>query len=265
MFKTYHATKSVFITVIFLFFSSVVSAGSEKLMAIKAAKITAERGIMESLAGLKIRAKGQFEDQFNHNISLDSKSAALVKGVEYIKIVYDKEKGIAEVTAELKAHQIKTVLGDTVDYKGKAISRVGFGASNSKAAQPLLALRAAELDAYQEMAKVIVGAEMTSKTSVKNFITTSDDIRIELMAAIYGSDVVAYGWDGEDAYMTIQMELGNIKDILGQEINYDGDVVRVTGNGTMVDDYKIDVARSNKKQSRLKIYEQSIDIPLPAN
>ncbi|MES9858624.1 MAG: hypothetical protein ABW166_18765 [Sedimenticola sp.] len=241
-----------------------VNAGSAKLMAVKAAKASAERGIMESLAGLKVRSKEEFEDQFRHNVTIDTKSAALIKGVEFTEIIYDKEKGVAQVTARLNANKVKAVLGDIVDYKGKAITRIGFGASNATAAKPLLALRAAELDAYKEMAKRIIGAEMTSKTKVKNFLTTSDKIRINIMAAIYGSEVEAYGWEGDDAFVTIKMAVGHIRDVLGQDIEHEGEIIRVTGYGTMVDDYDPDAGDGVAAVQQVRVIEKSINMPMPS-
>lgn len=213
-------------------------AGNKKLMTINAAKVLAERAIVESVIGLKIRSTERVENMVAAHQRIDAKTAANVKGIEYSDIVYDKAKDIAKVTAQITLGRVRTIIGKRINWGNKTIERVAFATSTEANAGPLRALRAAELDAYSQLAKQIVGFNLESKTTVENYITRNDDARTRLLAAIYGAKLVGYRWDAEgDAYVKLSLNMGEVDDILGQRINYNGTVLEVEGSGAQTDDF----------------------------
>ena len=76
-------------------------AGNKKLMTVNAAKILAERAVIESVVGLKLRATDKVENLVATHMKIEAKTAAEVKGINYSDIIYDSAKDIAKVTAEL--------------------------------------------------------------------------------------------------------------------------------------------------------------------
>ena len=68
-------------------------------------------------------------------------------------------------------------------------------AQPSGAAQKAMARRAAELDAYRKMSETIKGFQITSKTTVKDFVTESDEIQAQFQTFIRGIRIV-----GEPVY-----------------------------------------------------------------
>ena len=213
-------------------------AGNKKFMTINAAKVLAERAIVESVIGLKIRTSELVQDMVAIHQRIDAKTAANIKGVEFTDIVYDKAKDIAKVTARINLGRVRTIVGKTINWRNRNIERVAFATSTRANAGALKALRAAELDAYSQLAKRIVGFKLISNTTVENYILKSDEAKTRLLAAIYGANLVSYRWDADgDAYVKLSLQMGEVEDILGQKINYGGTIIEVEGSGATKDDF----------------------------
>ena len=218
--------------------STTALAGSKKLMTVKAAKVTAERAIIESVIGMKIRSTEHVQNMVGQDYRIQAKTMSAIKGINYEDIVYDKQKDIAKVVATIKVGKVSNIVGRNVDYGTMIIKRVGFATSTPSNAGPLRALRAAELDAYSELGKKIVGFKLKSKTSVENFILKNDEIQTKMMAAIYGAQLVSYRWDEDgDAYVTLRLAVSQVEDVLRQRLDYQGQYIEVEGSGAQEDDF----------------------------
>jgi len=247
---------------------SCAYAGNKKLMTVNGAKVVAERAVAESVVGLKIRSTDTVENLVSKHVKIESKVFAAVKGIKYTDIVYDKEKDIAKVTAEMTVNRVQNIVGGDVYYGDMVIKRVGFATSTPAMAKPLQALRAAELDAYKQLAKQIVGFKIGSKTTVENYILKSDVIKAKVLAAIWGAELVGYRWDADgDAYVTLRLKTGIVNDVMGQSINYNGEVIEVEGVGAQTDDFAdiVDAKKADNNLTRVgvEIREGTIDIPTP--
>lgn len=215
-------------------------AGNKKIMTVRAAKIIAERGIVESIYGLKIRSSESVENMIAAGFEgkTEVKTEAEIRGIKISEVVYDAEKDIAQATATIRLDKMTNIDGQELDFKGKTFTRVGFATSTPAMANPLKALRAAELDAYKQLAKRIVGFTLESQTTVENYILTSDIVKSKVLATIYLSRVTDYGWDPQgDAYVKMSVNTSEVSEILGQNIIDVDDVIEVEGQGAQGDDY----------------------------
>ncbi len=244
-------------------------AGNKKFMTINAAKVLAERAIVESVIGLKVRGNEKVEDIIAASVTIEAKTAAEIKGVEYVDIVYDAAKDIAKVTAEIKVGRISNIVGRRINYGDLTIRRVAFATSTPANAAPLQALRAAELDAYKQLAKKIIGFKIKGSSSVENFILKSDDVEAKFMVALYGAELVGYRWDNEgDAYVKLSIRLGLIEDVLGQRLEYNNQVIEVEGTGAQRDDFSEAqqqqpvTEEGGQRQFGTQIREGSLDVPV---
>ena len=246
--------------------AQVAVAGNKKLMTVNAAKVAAERAIVESVIGLKVRSSERVEDLVAQEVTVDAKTAAAIKGIEYADAIYDPEKDIAQVVATIKLGRVTNIIGRNIDFGGQTIQRVGFATSTPEMAGPLRALRAAELDAYKQLAKTIIGFKIDSNTSVRDYILESDSIRAKMMAAIYGAELVGYRWDENgDAYVKMRLKFGFIQDVLNRRIKYDNEVVEVEGIGAQHNDFKQDpttVGMEGNFGGRTEIREGTINVPV---
>jgi hypothetical protein len=215
-------------------------AGNKKIMSIRAAKVLAERGLVESMYGLKIRATEEVEDMVASSFlgSTESKTSAMIKGVGFDEVVYDPEKDIAKVTASVSLDSITNIDGDTINLQGKVFRRVAFATSTPASAGPLRAMRAAELDAYKQLVKRIVGFTLESQTTVENYMLKSDIVKTKVLATMYMAEVTDYGWDEQgDAFVKMVLNVKEIGNMLGEPVVGGEEVIEVEGMGAYQDDF----------------------------
>ena len=106
-------------------------------------------------------------------------------------------------------------------------------------AGPLKALRAAELDAYKQLVKRVVGFTLESQTTVENYMLKSDLVKTKVLATTYLARVTDFGWtDTGDAYVKMALNVKEVSEILGEEISGEDEVIEVEGAGAQVDDFK---------------------------
>ncbi|MFQ5560892.1 MAG: hypothetical protein ACE5FU_09945, partial [Nitrospinota bacterium] len=230
----------LFLVFIFLF-PSFTFAGNKKIMTIRAAKILAERAIVESVYGLKLRSTEEVVDMVAASFEgkTESKTSAKINGIKFEDVVYDPEKDIAQASAIISLSEITNIDGNRVDLKNKTFRRVAFATSTPSQAGKLKALRVAEIDGYMQLIKRIVGFTLESKTTVNNYILTSDKVKTKALATIYLAEVTEYGWDARgDAFVKMTIPVGEISELIGEKVvGVEEEIVEVIGQGAAVDDF----------------------------
>jgi hypothetical protein len=216
-------------------------SGNKKIMTTRASKVLAERALVESIYGLKVRATEEVQDMIAAGFigKTETKTSARISGVKFEEVVYDAEKDIAKTTASVSLASITNIDGEVMDLKNKVYRRVAFATSTPSQAGPLQALRAAEVDAYKQLVKRVVGFDLESQTTVENYMLTSDLVKTKVLATIYLAELTDYGWDETgDAYIKLSLNVADISEILGEEITSDEQIIEVEGAGAQVDDFR---------------------------
>lgn len=83
----------------------------------------------------------------------------------------------------------KRVGNGLIDWRHGSIRVTGAGApgnASSISQRRLMVKRAAQADAYRQLAEIVNGVQVTSETDVKDFVTQSDTIRTRVSAVIKG-------------------------------------------------------------------------------
>lgn len=253
-------------------------AGNKKLMSIKMAKQDLKRNIMESIVGYKVKSSGQYGLTEDAKYQVETKANAVLKGVQVDECVYDKGKDVAICYGHVDLGTVQNILGDYNVYKGVTIYSMGLGSMTESARPALKALRAAMLNAYDEMATVLVGETISSSSSMENFVLTSDSNRSKLCAAVYGAHIPqhsvkfgkkGWGWDEEgDAYVVLQLDVEKVKDLLGNTLRYKGEnIVEVMGMGSMSDELSEDQSESETvaRKGGTKLSYGDLDVPTPGS
>lgn len=225
-----------------------VLAGNKKMMAIMAAKNDAMRGLTEQVYGLKVRSSEEVKNMTADSYvgKTDSKTSATLSGIKITDVVYDSQKDIAKATATMTANEIVNIEGANVALNGKVFKHVGFGTSSPENAGPLKALRAAQIDAYKQLAQQIAGFTLESQTSVENYMLKSDLIQTKVQASLALSEIVDFGWDNSgDAYVKMILKVDEVAAMLGEAVVGAGEVIEVEGQGAIQDDFK--KAKATKK------------------
>lgn len=215
-------------------------SGNKRIMTVRAAKVLAERALVETIFGLKLRAVEKVEDLVATSFkgTTESKTKALVNGISFEEVVYDPKQDIAKVTAVVQVGKIVTIDGIEIDLGNKTFRRVAFATSTPTNAGPLKALRAAELDAYKQLMKRIVGFELESHTTVENYLLKSELVKTKVLATLCLAEVTEYGWTDEgDAYVKMQINVSDIEGVLGEKLLGSERVIEVIGEGAQEDNF----------------------------
>lgn len=237
---THFIKKILVLLVVLVVLVPPVWAGNKRIMTTRAAKVMAERALVESVYGLKVRAKEEVRDMIAASFigETETKTSATISGIKIEEVVYDEQKDIAKVTASIQLDSITNIDGQTISLKNRVFRRVAFATSTPSQAGPLRALRAAEIDAYKEMVKRVVGFTLESKTSVKNYMLTSDMVKTRVLATIYLAEVTEFGWaENGDAYVKMVLNVNEAGEVLGDGVVGEKDVIEVEGAGAQVDDF----------------------------
>lgn len=215
-------------------------ASNKRIMTINAAKVVSERALAETVYGLKVRGSETVENLIATSYigTAESKTEAQIVGITFEDAVYDEKQDIAKVTASITLKSITNINGDTVDLQGKVFRRVGFATSTPALSGPLKALRAAEIDAYIQLAKALVGYTLESRTTIENYILTSDVIRTKVMATLFMAQVTEYGWHKNgNAYVKMVLYPADVGDVLGIKLADVSSAIEVEGVGSQTDDF----------------------------
>jgi len=235
------------VTMVSVFLWTSASAGNRQLMSEKMAKEDLKRNLMESVVGYKVMSKSQMGLTEEAKYQVKERADALVKGIVVEKVLYDPQKDVAFAFGSVKLGDVKTIVGDMKRYDNVVVQGMGFGTMTPEARPPLMALRAALLNAYDEMAETLVGEKISSYSEMENFILTKDINHSEVCAAVYGASIPnpgiddndrGWGWDESgNAFVKLQLDLRKVKDILGQRIVYEGpNIIEVEGRGAQTDE-----------------------------
>ncbi|NMC50477.1 MAG: hypothetical protein GYA47_13780, partial [Desulfovibrio sp.] len=230
-------------------------AGNKQLMSEKMAEQDLKRNIVEAIIGYKVKSESRMGLTEDPSYKAETKAAAVVKGIKVDKMIYDKEKDIALCFGHIDLGDVVNVVGDLVRFKGVTVEGFGFGTMTEAAKPPLMALRAALLDAYNQMAALLVGEKILSQSTMENFILTKDVNRAKVCAAIFGAYIPnpglnspnrGWGWDESgNAFVKLELDPRKVQDILGNLIVYKGpNVIEVTGRGSQTDELSGDTPGS---------------------
>jgi len=201
----------------------------KKLNSINCAKLLAERNIVETVYGVKLKYDEEVTDLINgsfHGVTETKTGKRKIVGIEFEPYQYDANDDIAMVTATLKISRLKNII-DTNKFNlesnpDKEFKRVAFATSTLKNAPKIAALRAAEIDAYKNLYKQIGGFTLESHTKVENFVLKSDKVKASVIGALMGAEFVGFRWEGtgNDAIAIVKMRINmkELEELLGQKL-----------------------------------------------
>jgi hypothetical protein len=170
-----------------------------------------------------------------------------------------------DVSAQNSEKIIQNIPGGQIDWANKLVIVKGQGAPPNTGGLPqrrLKARLAARTDAYRNLAEIVNGVQVTSETTVKNFVTISDITKLRVDAVVKGARQY-----GEEKYLSD----GSVEINLALSLFGNGSVASALELGNYVKnketiesflpDTRIaslnDFAISEKKPEKIKIADNS--------
>ncbi|MFZ5426575.1 MAG: hypothetical protein ACOZEN_06350 [Thermodesulfobacteriota bacterium] len=226
---------------------AAMAQGNKQLMSEKMAEADLKRNLVEAVIGYKVKSETEMGLTEDAKYDVKTKSAAVIKGIKIDKMIYDRQKDVALCFGHIDLKDVVNVLGERISFKDVRVEGFGFGTMTEASRPPLRALRAAQLNAYDQMAAMLVGEKILSQSQAENFILTKDSNRAKVCAAVFGAYIPnpginapnrGWGWDESgNAFMFLEMDARKVKDVLGNLLVYKGEnILRVMGRGAQVDE-----------------------------
>lgn len=201
--------------------SEAQNAAQKKLMARRAAKVDALRNLTELVYGLQIDSSTTVRDFVTQSDRIKARVSAVIQGARETDY-RELPDGTAEVTVEITLGPVEDILGRRIYYDRRIIEATGYGAPSgetpaasgstthyassvtakgngiepndpemSPAEKALMAKRAAKLDAMRNLAEEVYGVRLTSNTTVRDFVTQSDEMRSKVHTFMQGAKVIS--------------------------------------------------------------------------
>ena len=225
-----------------------LAQGNKQLMSEKMAVQDMKRMIIETIIGYKVKSQGEFGLTEDAQYKADVKAQAVIKDIKVKQVIYDKAKDIALAVGYIDLNgDIMNVLGEKLSFKDVRVEGFGFGTMTDASRPPLKALRAAMVNAYDEMGAALVGEKIYSRTTAENFVLTRDSNKSKVAAAVYGAYIPnprvddpnrGWGWDANgNAFVRLEMDARKVRDLLGNLMVFkEENILSVTGHGAQVDE-----------------------------
>lgn len=230
-----------------VFAAGAQAQGNKQLMSERMAQQDLKRNLVEAVIGYKVKSETEFGLTEDAKYQADTKAAAVIKGIKVDKMIYDREKDVALCFGHIELKDVVNVLGERISFKDVRVEGFGFGTMTETSRPPLRALRAAQINAYDEMATLLVGEKILSRSTAENFILTKDSNRSKVCAAVFGAYIPnpgigapnrGWGWDESgNAFVFLEMDARKVKDVLGNLMVYKGEnILKVMGRGAQKDE-----------------------------
>ncbi len=234
----YLALSSVYVFIALLITAIITPAAEaqlgpqQRLMAKRAAKVDALRNLAEIIYGVQINSKTKVKDFITESDTIRARLATVIQGAREVDYV-EKPDGTAEVTVEITLGRVEDILGRRLLYDQQVFTAVGYGAPGGEAVpnyapapaapmndvirargngvepndpsmsppeKALMGKRAAKLDALRNLLEQVYGVAVRSKTTVRDFVTQSDDMKARVSAFVRGARVVSERSLGDGSY-----------------------------------------------------------------
>lgn len=149
-------------------------------------------------------------------ISIAVSIILLCAGIGFTQEKPDGKVGMADWTKIIES-RVTDQIGDKglVNYQDGYIESVGTGAPPENTygkpqARPM-ALRAAQVDAYRNLLETVQGVQIDSRTTIKDFVVESDEIKTAISGIVKGAAIVKkeYLSDGT-VEVTVRMPLSGV-------------------------------------------------------
>lgn len=229
---------------------------AQRLQMVRAAELDATRILAERIMGISLDGESTVKDLAALNETIRGQLAVAIKGVKTTSGPTYHEDGRVEVVRAVKIKSlIETISTKSTTGKTKTtlstvsteIDALGNAAiPGSDGHQRVRAKRAAEMDVYRRLAERLCGIQLSSDTTVKDFVMESDELKASFSNTVKSAEITSITYDDENcAAVTATLKVGPLVRVIVKKVAASGKVLNSsevktqtvleeTGNGAPV-------------------------------
>ncbi len=212
---------------------------AKRLQYVRAAELDATRILAERIMGISLDGETTVKDLAAADDKVKGALSTTLKGVKTVgKPVYH-EDGRVEVIRAVKMRTLVESINQSLSKGNTAVSReylteeidaLGNAAiPNSDGHARVMAKRAAELDVYRRLAERVAGVQITSDSSMKDFVVENDDIRAAFSNLVKSAEITGITYlDDNSAEVTASMKVGPLVRMITKTVDKNGKVLKVS-------------------------------------
>jgi hypothetical protein len=209
---------------------------SERLSLTRAAEIDATRLLAERIGGVQIdgtttvRDLSETDDRVKAEIQMFITGVKTTEGPTYSddgRVEVVRKVSVDQLIKKIEERYIKRDGGPTsaesktiTEKREMVLDALGSAAiRGSEGQKRLMAKRAAEVDAYRRLAERAGKTQITSTTTVANFVAQDDKVRASIVQAVKSAETTKIRFlpDGT-AEVTVRMSLGPVVRVVSRKI-----------------------------------------------
>lgn len=210
---------------------------NQRLQYVRAAEIDAARILAERIVGIALDGETTVKDLAAADDNIKGALAATLKGIKTTEGPTYCEDGRVEV---VRAVNLRSLLEVVVNKQGKGsstfqktvnetIDALGNSAiPGSLGHKHVMAKRAAEMDVYRRLAERALGVQVSSDTTVKDFVVESDVAKAKLASTLKSAEITAISYNADGtASVTATLKVGPLVRTIVRTRNAKGQVIKV--------------------------------------
>lgn len=201
----------------------------------RVARVDGTRLLAERIYGVELKGNTTVGDLVLQSDEVRTEVSRMIKGVAVVEKADFKEDGSLELVCAVKLRQVLETISRTIKEnpaagggvkvedvekvekknQDKILDVVGNAAiPHSPGHKKILAKRAAELDAYRNLAERLLGVQVTSSTTVRNLVLESDKVLARTAQMLRGAKPTAIEYEGDRACeVTMEVKVAEIFEI----------------------------------------------------
>ncbi|MBT7062169.1 MAG: hypothetical protein HN976_44215 [Lentisphaerae bacterium] len=194
-----------------------------RIMALTAAKADARRALGERVLGIMLKSGATVKDCLEASSRVEGAFQGVLTGASATEKTEYRDDGTVEVVYGVTLRKVMEVIRKGVrrtdtggikqisetsyENQDRLIEALGCSAAlRTRGAKLVQAKRAAEMEAYSEMAKRVLGVKISSATRVKDACLESDEVMESVSGLLKGIKPTEYFYNDDDS-ATVSMQL----------------------------------------------------------
>lgn len=219
---------------------------AKRLQYVRAAELDATRILAERIMGIAISGDTTVKDLAAASDTVKGALAATLKGVKTVGKPTYHEDGRVEVIRAVKTRTLlesisqkmgsskQTISQEVVTAEIDALGNAAIPGSDGHAR--VMAKRAAELDVYRRLAERAAGVEITSDSTMRDFVVESDEIKAAFSNMLKSAEITGISFlEDNSAEVSATLKIGPLVRIITKTVAANGKVLNTTETGNQLE------------------------------